>query len=294
MRPFNERMNTMPTELTTLLTGLTIGESPRWHDGRLWLCNWGPGEVIALDTDGHSEVVHRVETRFQFSIDWLPDGRMLVVRGAECELAAFEADGPPAPYADLHAVSAKGWNELVVDARGNAYVNGGGFDIMAGEPPAPAHVALATPDGATERVATGLEFPNGMAITPNGSVLIVADSYARQLTAYDIAADGSLSPPRVWAALGDGVPDGICVDETGAVWYADVPNKRCVRVREGGEVLDTVVADRGCFACMLGGDDGRTLFIAAAEWRGMDAAGGGPPSGVVFATRAPAAHAGCP
>jgi sugar lactone lactonase YvrE len=284
----------MASELTTLLTGLTIGESPRWHDGRLWVCNWGPGEVIAVDAAGNSEVVHRVRTGFQLSIDWLPDGRMLAVCGAESELRAIDADGEPSRYADLAGVSAKGWNEIVIDGEGRAYVNGGGFDPMAGEEPAPAHVALVAPDGFVTRVATGLEFPNGMAITPDGSTLIVADSYARKLVAYGISGDGTLSEGRVWAVLDDGVPDGICIDETGAVWYADVPNKRCVRVREGGDVLDTIDVDRGCFACMLGGEDGRTLFIAAAEWRGMEAAGRGEATGVLLATPAAAPHAGRP
>jgi sugar lactone lactonase YvrE len=284
-------MNGTPT---TLMTGLTIGESPRWHDGRLWLCNWGPGEVIAVDPDGTSEVIHRIRTRFQFSIDWLPDGRLLVVSGGECRLIVFARDGSTHLHGDVTAISGKGWNELVVDRRGNAYVNGGGFDPMAGEEPAPAHIALVSPNGASRRVATGLQFPNGMAITPDGARLIVADSYARRLVGYEIDGDGGLSDGRTWADLGDGVPDGICIDDTGAVWYADVPNKRCVRVREGGEVLDTVEVDRGCFACMLGGADGRTLFITAAEWRGMEAAGGGATTGVLLAAEAPSSHAGRP
>jgi sugar lactone lactonase YvrE len=284
-------MNGTPT---TLMTGLTIGESPRWHDGRLWLCNWGPGEVIAVDPDGSSEVIHRIRTRFQFSIDWLPDGRLLVVSGGECRLIVFARDGSTHLHGDVTAISGKGWNELVVDRRGNAYVNGGGFDPMAGEEPAPAHIALVSPNGASRRVATGLQFPNGMAITPDGARLIVADSYARRLVGYEIDGDGGLSDGRTWADLGDGVPDGICIDDTGAVWYADVPNKRCVRVREGGEVLDTVEVDRGCFACMLGGADGRTLFITAAEWRGMEAAGGGATTGVLLAAEAPSSHAGRP
>lgn len=280
--------------LTTLMTGLTIGESVRWHDGRVWLCNWGAGEVVALDAAGRSEVVHRIRTRFQFSIDWLPDGRLVVVSGGESRLIAFGQDGSASLYSDLTSLSAKGWNEIVVDGRGNAYVNGGGFNPTAGEEPAAGHVALVTPDGAARIVASGIEFPNGMAITPDGSTLIVADSYARRLIGYEIAADGTLSEGRTWADLVDSVPDGITIDDTAAVWYADVPNKRCVRVREGGEVLGSVEVDRGCFACMLGGAEGRTLFIAAAEWRGMAAAGQGEPSGVVLAAEAPAAHAGQP
>jgi sugar lactone lactonase YvrE len=129
-------------------------------------------------------------------------------------------------------------------------------------------IALITPDGAARQVADGVMFPNGMAVTADNSTLIVAESYAKRLTAFDIAADGSLSNRRVWADLGDGVPDGICIDAEGAVWYADVPNKRCQRVREGGEVAQTITLDRGCFACMLGGANRATLLILAAEWRG--------------------------
>jgi sugar lactone lactonase YvrE len=281
-------------ELRTLMEGLTIGESPRWHDDRLWLCNWGHGEVIAVGQDGRSEVVRQVPTGFQFSIDWLPDGRLLVVSGAERRLLTLEPGGSLNPYSDLRAVSDNGWNELVVDGRGNAYVNGAGFDVMAGEEFAPGQVALVTPDGAARAVAGGVAFPNGMAVTPDNSTLIVAESYGKKLTAFEIADDGSLSAGRPWALLDEGVPDGICIDATGAVWYADVPNKRCVRVREGGEVLDTIDVDRGCFACMLGGSDGRTLFIVAAEWGGMSGATAGPPSGVVLSAPAPAAAAGWP
>jgi hypothetical protein len=133
-----------------------------------------------------------------------------------------------------------------------AYVNATGFDLMAGEKFAPGAVALVTADGLARQVADGLAFPNGMAATPANSTLIVAESYANKLTRFDIAADGSLSTRRVWADLRDGVPDGICLDAEDAVWYADVPNKRCVRVREGGDVLQTVDMDLGCFACMLG------------------------------------------
>ena len=134
----------------------------------------------------------------------------------------------------------------------------------------PGTIALVKPDGSVRRVADGIAFPNGMAITPDNSTLIVAESYARRLTAFDIAADGGLSNRRVWADLDDGVPDGICLDNDNAVWYADVPNRRCVRVREGGKVLQTIDLDRGCFACMFGGPDRRTLFLIATEWRGME------------------------
>ena len=175
------------------------------------------------------------------------------------------------------------FNEIVVDGRGNAYVNGG-------------TIALVTLDGSARQVADGLEFGNGMAVTPDNATLIVAESHGNRLTAFDIAADGGLSGRRVWADLGRGVPDGICIDADGAVWYADVPNKRCVRVREGGEVLQTIDLDRGGFACMLGGEDGRTLFMVAAEWRGMERAAEvmKEQTGQVLAAPAPAPGAGWP
>jgi sugar lactone lactonase YvrE len=246
-------------EVHTLLTGLAFGESPRWHEDRLWFSNWGAQEVIAVDLEGKSEVIVRVPS-FPFSIDWLPDGRLLLTSGRDGLLLRREPDGELVTHADLSGLSG-GWNEIVVDGRGNAYVNGGGFDLLAGEAFAPGIVALVTPDGSARQVADGIAFPNGMAVTPDNQTLIVAESYAKRLTAFDIKATGLLSNRRVWADLGDGVPDGMCIDAEGAVWYGDVPNKRCVRVREGGEVLQTIDLDRGCFACMLGGVDNRTLFM---------------------------------
>jgi len=143
-------------------------------------------------------------------------------------------------------------------------------------------------------VADGLAFPNGMAITPDNATLIVAESYAQRLTAFDLAPDGSLSNRRVWADLSDGAPDGICLDAEGAVWYADVPHQRCVRVRAGGQVLQTVNLDRGCFACMLGGPGDRTLFMLAAEWHGAAAMAGAPRTGQLLFVEAPAPGAGWP
>jgi sugar lactone lactonase YvrE len=281
-------------ELRTLMTGIVFGESPRWHDDRLWFSDWGAEELIAVDLDGESEVILPVHS-FPFCIDWLPDGRLLIVSARERRLLRREPDGTLATHADLSLVAdpAPG-NEIVVDARGNAYVNGGGFDFGAGEPFAPGIVALVTPDGAARQVADGIAFPNGMAITPDGSTLIVAESYGRRLTAFEIAADGGLSNRRVWADLGDGVPDGICIDAEGAVWYADVPNRRCVRVREGGEVLQTIDHDRGCFACMLGGPDGTTLFVVAREWHGPSSMTDGTRTGQVLIAEAPAPGAGRP
>jgi sugar lactone lactonase YvrE len=264
-----------------LLTDLGLGESPRWHDGRLWFANWGTQEIRTVDLDGRSEVVARVDTTVPYSIDWLPDGRMLVVSGQEALLLRQEPDGSLVTHADLSGLGSP-FNELVVDARGNAYVNG-------------SIVVLVTPDGTARTVAEDIAWGNGMAITPDGSTLIVAESHGNRLTAFDIAEDGTLANRRVWADLGaDCYPDGICLDADGAAWYADVPNQRCVRVREGGEVLETVEADRGCFACMLGGPDGRTLFIVAAEWHGMEKFLDGLGSGQVLTARVSVPRAGRP
>ena len=262
-----------------------MGESPRWHENRLWFSDWGAQEILAMDGDGKTEVIVRTPFGLPFCIDWLPDGRLLVVAGRENRLIRRELDGSLVTHADLRGVSDKVWNEIVVDGRGNAYVNGG-----------PGIIALMTPDRSVRQVADGIAFPNGMAITPDNQTLIIAESHGKRLTAFHIAQDGSLSNRRVWADLGTGVPDGICIDTDKAVWYADVPNKRCVRVREGGEMLQTIDVDRGCFACMLGGRDRRTLFIIAAEWRGMENI---PEvvrarTGQVLTVEAPASGAGWP
>ena len=252
------------SEPRVILSGLAYVESPRWHEGRLWFAHWGTDEVVAVDLDGNSEVVAHGPGGLGWSIDWLADGRLLTTGPG---LLRHEPDGSAASHADLSDLAGD-WNELVVDGRGNAYVNGGMFGPAEGGPSGV--VALVTLDGGVRRVSEGLAFPNGMAVTPDNRTLIVAESWAEGLTAYDIAGDGTLSARRVWAATPGDHPDGICLDADGAVWYADVGNRHCVRVREGGEVLATIPLDRGAFACMLGGPDGRTLFILAAEWRGFE------------------------
>lgn len=279
--------------LRTLMTGLVLGESPRWHDDRLWFSDWGAHEVVAVDLGGKSEVIVRGPST-PFCIDWLPDGRLLIVSGSERLLVRRESDGSLVPHADLRSLCDRPWNEIVVDGRGNAYINSIGFDLLAGEDVAPGILALVTPDGTARQVADGVSFPNGMVVTPDNSTLILAESYGNRLTAFDIEADGRLSNRRVWADLEGGFPDGICLDAEGAVWYGDVPNKRCVRVREGGEVLQTIDLDRGCFACMLGGVDNRTLFMMAAEWRGPTGMADGARTGQVLSVDAPAPGAGWP
>ena len=280
-------------EPQVLLTGLAIGESPRWHEDRLWFSNWGTQEVVAVDLEGNSEVMLRVPTTIPFSFDWLPDGRMVVVSGPEALLLRLEPDGTLTIHAGLGDL-AESFNEIVVDGRGDAYVNGGSFDFATGAGVETGVVALVRPNGSAGRVADNVAFGNGMAITEDGSTLIVAESWARRLSAFDIAPDGGLSNRRVWADLGEGTPDGICTDAEGAVWYADVPNRRCVRVREGGEVLQKIELDRGAFACMLGGPDGRTLFMLAANWAGMENMDDSARTGQLLVAQAPAPRAGRP
>src|SRR5262245_5025137 len=196
-----------------LLDGLAYVESPRWHEGRLWFAHWGTGEIVAVDLDGRSEVVGRGASGLGWSIAWLPDGRLLVTGE---ELRRQEPDGTMVRHADLRGVADHGWNEIVVDGRGNIYLNGAGFDFLGGAAPTPGIIALVTPDGAARKVADGIEFPNGMVVTPDNSTLVISESFAGRLTAFDIAADGGLSNRRTWA---EGVgPDGICVDADGAIW----------------------------------------------------------------------------
>jgi sugar lactone lactonase YvrE len=280
------------SDLHILLTDLALGESPRWHADRLWLSDWAAHEVLAVDLKGKREVIATIPS-MPFCIDFLPDGRLLVVSGGDGQLLRSEPDGSLLTYADLSSLSVHPWNEIVVDGRGNAYLNSIGFDFPAGTF-APGILALITPDGSVRQVADNVAFPNGMVVTPDNSTLILAESYGNQLTAFEIAPDGSLGNRRVWAQLDGGYPDGICLDADGAVWYADVPNKRCVRIREGGEVLQTIDLDRGCFACMLGGTDGRTLFMVAAAWGGAESMANGQRTGQVLTTTAPAPRAGWP
>ena len=248
-----------------LLTGRGLVESPRWHGDRLYFSDWSAGEVVTVDLAGHSDVIARVDS-LPLCIAWLPDSRLVIVSSPQGQLLRLEPDGSLVTHANL---GRPGWNDIVADGRGNVYVNGAGFNPMAGEEFRPGSVSLVAPDGSVRQVADDIAFPNGMAVTGDNSTLVVADSYRHHLVAFDIGADGGLSNRRIWADLGEGTPDGICADAEDAIWYADVPGRRCVRVAQGGTVLQTVSLDRGAFACVLGGPERTTLFIVAATWQGM-------------------------
>jgi sugar lactone lactonase YvrE len=251
------------TEPRLLANDLVIGESARWHDGRLWLSNWGAAEILAFDLDGHREVITQVPSTIPFSIDWLPDGRLLVVAGQEQRLLRQEADGSLVDHVDLSGLPGN-LNEIVVDGRGTIYVNGGN-DFYPDEGVAPGFIAVINSDGAVRQVADELAFPNGMAVTDDNSTLIIAESFAGKLTAFDISDDGSLENRRTFAEV---MADGICMDADGAVWtpswYENGPC--CLRVANGGEVLDRIPLEQAGFACALGGPDGRTLAMLSADW----------------------------
>jgi sugar lactone lactonase YvrE len=247
-----------------------------------------------VDLKGNREVMVRVGfPSFSMSFDWLLDGRLLVISSRDGLLLRLAPDGSLVAHADLSGLMEQGnpRNEIVVDGRGYTYINIG-FEFPGGKF-APGIIALLTPNGSTRQVADNLAFPNGMAVTPDNSTLIVAESYGQRLTAFDIT-DGGLVNRRVWAEVPGDHPDGICLDSDNAVWYVDVGNKHYVRVREGGEVLQTISLDRGCFACMLGGADQRTLFMVATEWRGAERMAGGERTGQVLITEASAGGAGWP
>ena len=278
-------------ELRTLVTGLVVGESPRWHDGRLWYANWGAQEIRTVDDSGIGEVIAVGPKPVGYCIDWLPDGALIVT--GEDSLLRRAADGSFTTHADLSALG-EGWNEVTVDGRGNIYVNSVGFRFGQ-EDFRPGTIAVVRPDGTATQVADNVAFPNGMVITPDNSTLVIAESWANKLSAFDIESDGTLSNRRVWAEVSG---DGICLDAEGAIWCPGVSGDRpeCLRVREGGEVLERVTLDRACFACMLGGEDGRTLFLMTAEWRGVERMGElfRSQTGQVQAMRVDLPHAGRP
>jgi sugar lactone lactonase YvrE len=280
-----------------LLDGLAMPESPRWHDGRLWFSDWGTRQIVAVDLGGNSEVVGEGPAGLGWATNWLPDGRQLVT-GAD--LIRVEADGSRVRHADLSHISPFGWSEMTVDGRGNVYVNTINFDfaefddVLTGGK-APGKIALVTPDGKVREVANELAFPNGMVITPDNRTLVVAESFAARLTAFDIADDGNLSNRRVWA---EGIgPDGICLDADGCIWASSANMaKDCVRIAEGAEVVERIDLDSQCFATMLGGPDRRTLFMLTADWRGTEGVEDviRERTGKVLAVEAPAPGVGWP
>lgn len=250
--------------LRRLLGGLGFAEGPRWRDGRLWFSDFGEGVVRAVDLDGGVTVIVRVSGT-PSGLGWLPDGSLLVVSMDDHRVLRVGAQGV-VEHGDVSRFATFRSNDMVVDARGNAYVGHMGFDLFARPlKPAPASLIRVAPDGSASVAATDLMFPNGAVISADGRTLIVAETFGQRLTAFDVATDGTLSGRRVFAALPGRAPDGICIDREGAVWVADAAGKACVRVEDGGKVTDVIETERGCYACALGGPDGRSLFLCIAD-----------------------------
>jgi sugar lactone lactonase YvrE len=250
-------------KLTTLLDGLAFPEGPRWHNGKFYFSDMHAHEVVACDMQGNRSVVCEVPNR-PSGLGWLPDGRMLVVSMRDRKVLRLDPDGLKT-VADMSKLAPFDCNDMVVDAKGRAYIGNFGFDLHKGETPRSTTLVMVTPEGRARVVAEGLEFPNGSVIMPDGKTLIVGESMGRRLTAFDINDDGTLDNRRVYAELGKNIPDGIGLDAEGAVWVASPSSHEVIRVKQGGEVTERIKVATDAYAAILGGPNGRTLFIATSE-----------------------------
>lgn len=269
----------MTRELTTVVPDLHFSECPRWHDGRLWFSDFYLHLVQSCEADG-SDLRGEAEVPEQPSgLGWLPDGRLLVVSQHDQRILRREDDGTLVTHADLSDLVTGDLNDMTVDEHGRAYVGSFGFDLMNGAPSATANLVRVDPDGTATVAAEGLHFPNGSVLTPDGRTLLVDETFGNRVSAFTVAEDGTLTDQRVWAELGplptstdvgeviataDTAPDGCGLDAEGLLWVADATHGRVLRVREGGEVVEQIETPMGVYACMLGGDDGRTLFLCCA------------------------------
>jgi len=292
----------MSRQTRILADGIYFGEGPRWRAGRLWFSDFYAHAVKSISLSG--------DLRTEFEIDdqpsglgWMPDGSMLVVSMTKRQLLRRTPEGKLAVHADLSAIATFHCNDMVVDAEGRAYVGNFGFDLdaeMAARGVASvfadhktAAIACVTPDGRVRVAAADMHFPNGSVITPDGRTLIVGESFGGRLTAFDIGAEGTLTNRRVWASTAPRGPDGITLNANGAVWFANPSAPECVLIAEGGEVLEVIETGSPCYACMLGGDDGKTLFMLTAA-APVGAPGGAPPTGKLLVASVDVAHAGQP
>jgi sugar lactone lactonase YvrE len=292
----------MARDTELLLDGIYFGEGPRWHEGRLWFSDFYAHAVKSVSPSG--DVRTEVEIDDQPSgLGWMPDGSLLIVGMTKRQVLRRGLDGEVSVHADLSHIATFHCNDMVVDAEGRAYVGNFGFNLdeaLATRPVeevladhATAKLACVEPDGSVSVAADEMHFPNGSMITPDGKTLIVGETVGFCLTAFDIGANGSLSNRRVWAPTGMRVPDGACLDADGAVWFANAMGPECVRIAEGGEVLEVIETGQSCFACMLGGDDGKTLFMLTAEGADSHVASGAA-NGRIITARVDVPHAGRP
>lgn len=243
-----------------LVDGLCFGEGPRWHRGRLWFSDMHANTVYAADSDGQLEKIVELANDQPSGLGWLPDGTLLIVAMTGRKLMAFSG-GELTEFADLSSLASYHCNDMVTDTSGRSYVGNFGFDLHTGADFSKAEIILVDGNGDCRVVADDLAFPNGTVITPDGKTLVVGESMASRLTAFDIEADGGLTNRRVWAKLENAVPDGICLDTAGGIWVASPSSNETLRVVEGGKVTDRIKTENGSFACMLGGPEGKTLHI---------------------------------
>jgi sugar lactone lactonase YvrE len=280
-----------------LAQGIHFGEGPRWRDGRLWFSDFYAHAVKSVSPAGDLRVEFEIDDQ-PSGLGWMPDGSLLVVSMTKRQVLRRTPGGQIRPHADLSAIATFHCNDMVVDAQGRAYVGNFGFDLgaqLAGKPvdPTPAKLALVQPDGAVSVAAQDMNFPNGSMITPDGRTLIVGETFANRITAFDIGEGGTLANRRVWAETPGRAPDGACLDAEGCVWMANPLASECVRFGEGGAVLETIDPGDNCYACMLGGEDGRTLFMLTAP--SMTAENPPPgPQGRIVVAQVDVPHAGQP
>ena len=254
--------------------GLGFGEGPRWHDGRLWYSDFYRHGIFSMAADGSDEVLeHEVPTQ-PSGLGWLPGGDLLCVSMTDQKVLRFH-DGEVTTFADISEYCVFWANDMVVSPTGYSYVGNFGFDLDArlaelgverfmAEPPPSTNLVVLGPDGVIVQVVPDMDFPNGTVITPDGATLIIGETFGSKHTAFDIGADGTLANRRVWAPLEMAATDGMCLDAEGQIWFANALTHQCVRVAEGGEVTGTVHCSQRAFACVLGGDDRRTLFVMTA------------------------------
>lgn len=277
--------------MNEFLGGLGFGEAPRWREGRLWFSDFICEHVASVDLAGELTVEAKVDDR-PSGLGWLPDGRLLIVSMFKKVLLRREHDGTLAVHANLGDIVSFGANDMVVSRDGTAYVGNLGSDMMAGEAMREVKLAVVGPEGSVSVGAEGMLVPNGSVITPGGDTLIVGESGASHFRAFHIASDGSLEGERIWADLGERSPDGCTLDAEGAIWFADPGLKNVARVVEGGQILEVIDLPETPYACALGGEDGRTLFVLTCpSWPTRDLK---PGSGRIWMTEVDAPHAGLP
>lgn len=276
-----------------LVDGIDFGEGPRWHDGRLWYSDFYQRTIYSVGEGGDRVAEYGDLSDRPSGLGWMPDGSLLAVFMTQRRLMRFAADGTPAVHAELGGLADGNCNDMVVAANGDAYVGNFGFDYEAGEEFAPATLILVRADGTVSAAAADLAFPNGSVITPDGSTLVVGESFGGNYVAFTVGPDGTLSDRRTWAAVEGMVPDGCSLDAAGGIWFSDARGSQVVRVEEGGRVTDTMATPDRTYACALGGADGRTLFALCAPGshpREVD----GRAEGAIYTTRVEHPHAGLP